>query len=183
MRAFLAFDISETVRERLAVAQRELKSTGAEVSVVARENLHFTVKFLGDVPDQVAGIIDERLASLNLRAIDVTVNGLGAFPDRRHPRVVWAGVNAADEATVSQTAAAILVALKDVGKPEDKSFRPHITLARVKSPRNIVTLVDFVTKNSGREFGPTRISSLKLKSSQLTPNGSVYTDVREYALA
>jgi RNA 2',3'-cyclic 3'-phosphodiesterase len=76
----------------------------------------------------------------------------------------------------------VIEALDGIGKPEEREFRAHVTIGRVRSSRNSEALVAFVRENTKREFGRTKVTSLKLKSSLLTPNGPIYKDVREYAL-
>jgi 2'-5' RNA ligase len=163
-------------------SQRELRNTRADVGIVGRDNLHFTVKFLGEVPDEVAHDVDERVAELNLPAFEVRMQGIGVFPDLGRPRIVWAGVAAGDEPIITSTAESIIEALNGVGKPEEREFRAHVTIGRVRSSRDIEGLVTFARENEKREFGKTRVASLKLKSSLLTPNGPIYKDIREYAL-
>ncbi len=147
-----------------------------------RDNLHFTVKFLGEVPEDTIKEVDARLQGLALSSFEVGVRGLGAFPDLRRPRVVWAGVARESEQAINRAASAFISALEGVGRPDDHGFSPHITLARVRSPLNAGELASFIQANSRRDFGVTRIASLKLKSSVLSPGGPVYTDIREYAL-
>jgi 2'-5' RNA ligase len=182
VRAFLAFDISHDAVERLMVAQDELRNTRADVGLVAKENLHFTVKFLGDVPDEAVDDVDARVAGLKLAPFEVLMEGLGVFPDFQRPRIVWAGVSASDEPAIISTAEAVIEALDGIGKPEERDFLAHVTIGRVKSSRNIEELVAFARANAKRDFGRTKISSLKLKSSLLTPSGPIYKDVREYVL-
>jgi len=182
MRAFLAFEVSEAVTAKLLQAGLDIRRTGADASIVGRENLHFTVKFLGDVPDGVAAEVDSRIKRLDLRGIEARVRGVGAFPDLRRPRIVWAGVAQEDEKAFDDMSKRIIDALDGVGKPADHDFHAHITLARVRSPRNIDALVSFIKQQASLDFGATPISSLKLKSSVLTPTGPIYSDVREYAL-
>ncbi len=182
MRAFLAFDLSPEVIASLVRAQSELRDTRADVGVVAPENLHFTVKFLGDVSEDVVNTIDERVAGLGLTSFEATLAGLGAFPDLRRPRIVWAGVSQADEPVITERAQAVVEALDGIGKPDERDFLAHVTIVRVRSSRNVDALVAFTRQNGSRVFGRTKVESLKLKSSLLTPRGPVYTDVREYAL-
>lgn len=146
------------------------------------ENLHFTVKFLGEVPDDTVKEVDRRLSGLALSSFEVRVRGVGAFPDIRRPRVVWAGVSPESAQAISSAALAFIGALEGVGRPEDHEFHPHITLSRVRSPRNSGALVSFLQQNADRDFGGSRITSLKLKSSVLSPGGPTYADVREYPL-
>lgn len=181
VRAFLAFEVSEEVRASLAEAGEELRRTGADVSVVARENLHFTVKFLGEIPEGQVQEVDSRIARLSLSGFEALLKGAGVFPDMRRPRIVWVGVGEGAE-LMTGAANAVIDALEGIGKPEEREFIPHLTIGRVRSPRNAAALVSFLNRNSQREFGRTFIGSLKLKSSVLTPSGPVYTDVREYAL-
>lgn len=182
MRAFLAFDISPEVTERLLKVEEDLRQTRADVGLVGREKLHFTVNFLGDVPDEIASQVDGRLTGLALTSFEVEMRGVGVFPDMRRPRIVWTGVAERDEAAITERAEAVIEALDGIGKPEERDFKAHVTIGRVRSSRNIAALESFVRDNKSRDFGRMKISSLKLKSSLLTPKGPIYTDVREYAL-
>ena len=164
------------------MVEEELKRTRADLKTVGRDNLHFTVKFLGEVSDDTVKEVDRRLEGLALSSFDVQVRGVGAFPDLRRPRVVWAGLSRESEGAMSERAAVFIGALEGVGKPEDHEFHPHVTLARVKSPLNGGALASFLQLNAARDLGETRITSLKLKSSLLSPSGPAYTDVREYGL-
>ena len=140
------------------------------------------MKFLGEVSEDTVKEVDRRLSGLRLSSFDVLVRGIGAFPDPRRPRVVWAGVARESEQAINSVASAFIAALEGVGKPEDHDFHPHITLARVRSPLNSGALTSLLQSNSRRDLGGTRITSLKLKSSVLSPAGPTYTDVKEYAL-
>lgn len=182
LRAFLAFDISQGVIGELLKAEEELRQTRADIGLVAKENLHFTVKFLGDVPDGVASEVDKRVAGLGLTSFEVGLKGLGVFPDLLRPRIVWAGVDTQDEPAITERAEAVIEAMDGIGKPEERDFVAHVTLGRVRSPRNVEALTSFVHANGSRDFGRTRTTGLKLKSSILTPKGPVYADIREYAL-
>lgn len=162
--------------------EEELKETGADVKLVERENLHFTVKFLGEIPDDLVDEVDRRMRTLALRKMEVDVRGLGAFPDVRRPRVVWAGVAPHDVQSISGSGQQVIDVLEGVGQSDERKFHPHITVARVRSPRNHEALVAVLRDCSTKEFGRTEITALKLKASSLTPNGPTYRDVKEYAL-
>jgi 2'-5' RNA ligase len=174
--------VSPEVRESLMRVEEELKQTGADIKLVERENLHFTVKFLGEIPDDLVDEVDRRISPLALQRMEVDVRGLGAFPDAKRPRVVWAGVSHQDIGPVSKSGQRVIDALEGVGESDERGFHPHITVARVRSPRNHEALVAFLRDCSTKDFGRTAITALKLKSSSLTPNGPTYRDVREYAL-
>jgi len=170
------------VRENLMKAEEALKQTRADIKLVERDNLHFTVKFLGEIPERMVDEVDARLRDLTLRRMEVDVRGLGAFPDARRPRVVWAGVAPHDLADLSSSGQRVIDALEGVGESDDRGFHPHITLARVRSPRNVEALASLMRDSSVKEFGRSAITTLKLKSSDLTPSGPTYRDVKEYNL-
>lgn len=162
--------------------QQELTATGADLKLVERENLHFTVRFLGEITDAVAADAGSRLSKLSLKAVQVDVRGGGAFPSPNRPRVVWAGVSKGHQPTVAPLAKAVIDSLEGIGEREDRPFQAHITLARVRSSRNAHRLEALLRENSDRPFGTAYLTSLKLKSSVLTPQGPVYSDIGVYPL-
>jgi len=174
--------VSPEVRENLMRIEEELRQTRADIKLVDRENLHFTVKFLGEIPESMVEEVDTRIRALALRRMEVGVRGLGAFPDLRRPRVVWAGVAPQDIPSISNSGQKVIDALEGIGESDDRGFHPHITVARVRSPRNLESLASVIRECSSKEFGRSTISALKLKSSDLTPSGPIYRDVKEYSL-
>jgi RNA 2',3'-cyclic 3'-phosphodiesterase len=184
MRAFVAIDItSADVLDGLVAFQGELAKTGAELKPVERENIHFTVKFLGDISDSQAAEADSRLKKLRLSGGRIGVEGVGVFPSLSHPSVIWAGVAKEGREAMVAAAEAAIAALAGIGEDDRRGFQPHATMARVRSGRNRASLVDLVTRSSALEFGPMDLDSVKLKSSTLTPSGPVYRDVGVYPLA
>jgi 2'-5' RNA ligase len=183
MRAFVALEITDRgVLDSLVAVQEQLVATGADLKPVERENIHFTVKFLGEISQSESLQIDANLKALNLKGGTVEVRGLGAFPSSWRPSVIWAGVAPEHEAIVLPIAQSVLSVLRDYGEEDRKPFRPHATLARVRSRRESGGLADCLKDNTDRSFGMTPLKTLKLKSSQLTPRGPVYSDVGEYSL-
>ncbi len=183
MRAFVALEVTERVRESLVEFQSEVRSTGADLKLVEKENLHFTVKFLGDITEAQATEAASRIGSLRLQSVEVEVRGAGAFPSPSNPRVVWAGVAHEHEQMVAPIAAAVNGVLLDIGEQDDRPFRAHITLARVRSGRDSRRLSDLLNGSRERSFGPAKLAELKLKSSVLTPRGPVYSDLGVFTLA
>ena len=183
MRAFVALEVPGHVLDSLVRFQTELSATGADMKLVERENLHFTVKFLGEISEMQAAEAGSRLGSLSLNGVQVEVKGAGAFPSTSRPRVVWAGVSPEHEALVAPVAEQVIRSLEGIGERDDRSFRAHITLARVRSGRNARQLGEFIRRNQERSFGVVRFAELKLKSSVLTPSGPIYRDVGVYGLS
>jgi 2'-5' RNA ligase len=171
------------VLDSLAAVQQQLVATGADLKPVERENIHFTVKFLGEISQSESLQVDARLKALSLKGGTVEVRGVGAFPSSRRPSVIWAGVAPEHEAIVMPLAQSVLSALHGYGEEDRRPFRPHATIARVRSPRESGRLADLLASNSDTSFGMTALRALKLKSSQLTPRGPIYSDLGEYRLA
>jgi 2'-5' RNA ligase len=97
--------------------------------------------------------------------------------------VVWAGVASEHEALVAPIATEVISALEGIGERDERPFRAHITMGRVRSGRNSRQLADLIAKNRDRGFGRVRLSSLKLMSSVLSPDGPIYKDLGEYILS
>lgn len=183
MRAFVAMDLPGTVVDTLVAFQEELRATGADVKLVERENLHFTVKFLGEISESQASEVLARLSRLGLHRTTVDLRGAGAFPNLRRPRVIWAGVARESEGEVEPIARQVVGALEGLGERDDRPFQAHITLGRVRSPRGSRELGELLARHSERSFGVAELSELKLKSSRLTPAGPIYSDVGVFRLA
>jgi 2'-5' RNA ligase len=181
IRSFIAFDLeSEAVRKSLATAQNLLVQTGADLKLVETQNIHITVRFLGDITPATAEKIFAEMQKVQFTPFNVQIKGLGAFPDLRYPRVVWAGITeGADqlETVFNQ----LEPRLRSLGfAPDPKGFSPHLTIARVKSGRNKAQLADFVAKNANYDFGTIKAECLRLKKSDLTPRGPIYSTLKEY---
>ncbi len=183
LRAFVALEISNPALDSLVKFEEELRATGADVKLVERENLHFTVRFLGEISESQAAEVGSRLGNLRLKGVVVEIRGAGAFPNPSRPRVVWAGVSRDHEALVAPVAQEVIDSLQGIGELDERPFRAHVTLGRIRSGRNFRQLEQFLRDNSDRPFGVVRLSHLKFKSSVLSPGGPVYTDIGDYPLA
>lgn len=178
----MAIDVPDRVLDSLVAFQAELAATGADLKLVERENLHFTIKFLGEITEAQAAEAGSRLGKLALNRGAVEVRGAGAFPNIGRPRVVWAGVSREHEGVIAPIARSVIGALEGIGERDDRPFQAHITLGRVRSYRNVRELGDALRRSSGRSFGVAELSGLKLKSSVLTPAGPIYKDVGAFSL-
>jgi 2'-5' RNA ligase len=181
IRSFLAFDIeNELVTNRLAAAQSLLVQTGADLKIVEPKNIHMTIRFLGDVPPRLVEKIFEIMKNIKFSAFEVRISGIGAFPDLRYPRVVWAGIaSGADQ--LKRIFSQLEPLLQSIGfTPDPKGFSPHLTIARVRSGRNRQELGVLLTKNLDYDFGIVKAQCLRLKRSILTPRGPIYSTLKEF---
>ena len=181
IRSFLAFDIeNDTVLNRLASAQKLLVQTGADVKIVEPQNIHITVRFLGNTTPTTAEKIFEEMKKTQFTPFTVQIKGVGAFPNPNYARVVWAGITeGADQ--LKTVFSQLEPRLRGLGfTPDSKGFSPHLTIARVRSGRNKQQLAEFITENAEYEFGDINVKCLRLKKSDLTPRGPVYSTLKEF---
>jgi len=181
IRSFVAFDLdNEAVLKKITDAQNLLVKTGANLKMVKPENIHITMRFLGNITLPMAEKIFEEMKKVQFTPFDVKIQGTGAFPHLRYPRVVWVGITeGADQ--MRSIFSQLEPRLRKLGfAPDSKGFSPHLTIARVRSGRNKAELVECISENVNSEFGVIRDECLRLKRSDLTPEGPVYSTLKEF---
>ena len=178
MRCFIAIEAPSDIREALGRVQGKLRPAGADVKWADPDGIHLTVKFLGDVEDtDVPKVCDVMSAcALAARPLDLEVAGLGTFPPRGAPRVVWAGVRG-DVEPLAKLVMGLEQAVADaVGiAPERRPYHAHLTLGRVRSTRGAARLVEAIASAGAVELGSFAADELVLFMSELTREGAVYT--------
>jgi 2'-5' RNA ligase len=180
IRSFIAFDLENaSVLKRIAEAQAILSKTGADLKAVEPQNIHLTVRFLGNISLEMVDKLYEGMKKVQFIPFNVQLRGLGAFPDLRYPRVCWAGITeGADQ--LRGIFGQLEPNLLGLGfAPDSKGFSPHLTIARVRSSRNKAELAQCLRENASFDFGPIGASCLRLKKSDLTPRGPIYSTLKE----
>lgn len=180
-RSFIAVEVPTL--EPLAEVQAQLARCGADLKVVEGKHTHVTLKFLGDTPvsfvDRIEGGI--RNACKGIQPFDMNVRGTGAFPSNANPRVVWAGLEHAEPLAV--IARRLEDEMHKLAFPrERRDFTPHITLARVRSPRGADRLAGVLGEHSMEEFGAVRVDKVHLVRSDLSPKGPHYSNMKSVPL-
>lgn len=180
MRCFVSVDIEvRSLLDALVEVQRRLEKTGADLKCVERENIHITLRFLGEVRDGLVGELQRLVSGVAFEPFRVEFRGLGVFPSLRRPRVVWAGMSDGVE-ELNGIFRRLEPELVGMGfRPEGRGFSPHITLARVRSGRNRERLVEEVTANADEVFGDFEVGYVRLKKSVLTPRGPIYSTIAQ----
>ncbi len=180
-RAFIAVDLPQTVRLFLAEVQEGLESYGVPIKWVRPQNIHLTLKFLGDTATaQTARIVTAMtLAAKECPAVSLTAKDIGVFPDLKRARVIWAGVNGQLEILINLQRT-LDDCLAELGFPKDRrSFSAHLTLGRVKGkivPDRMKAAIDGL---KGFESEPFKVDRIVLFKSELRPAGAVYTQVHQ----
>ena len=182
VRAFIAVDIEEpTVVSRLVKIRDSFVATGAPMKPVEDQNMHITLRFLGNIPLSLADEIERIIRDARPRRVVIRLRGVGAFPSIARPRVIWVGVEDGEGAReLKRLYEEIERGLRRLGfKPEREEFVPHVTLARLKGSRNIDRVVKLLTELADVEVGEVVLESVRLKQSILTPRGPIYRTLRE----
>lgn len=176
VRAFAAIEIDDAARRALVGALDRLRKTEAHVAWVPDANLHVSLAFFGDTPRAVVETIglalDEAAAATEPFAYNVA--GVGTFGSPRAPRVIWAGVSPCPPLMALQ--ACLAAGIQALGVTlEEREFRPHITLGRVRSPRGVDRLKRALAELAEQAFGRVAAGSAVLMQSRLNPGGAEYT--------
>lgn len=181
IRSFIAFDMnSESVLRRIAEVQNVLIKTGADVKLVEPKNIHMTLRFLGNITPGTVEKIFEEMKKVQFVSFDVRLDGVGAFPNPRFPRVVWVGITQGADQLRSIFEQLEPKLLRLGFAPDPKGFNPHLTIARVRSGRNRAELAMCLSENENCEFGVIKAMCLRLKRSDLTPRGPIYSTLKEF---
>jgi 2'-5' RNA ligase len=194
MRVFVALDIDDAVRSRIATFLDGVRGFAPDVRWVRPESLHVTLKFIGEKPEEEVKKIKQALETIAAGAFEMSYRGYGFFPGARAPRVFWVGIEAGP--TLASLAAAVDEKLASLSIPkEEHAFNPHLTLARggggSGSPRkqksdrpnrSFQRLQEKLAALSAPEFGTMTSREFFLYRSQLSPGGSKYTKLAGFGL-
>jgi RNA 2',3'-cyclic 3'-phosphodiesterase len=187
VRCFIAIDVDPEVLAGVLRTQATLRAAAASADVrwADRAQLHLTLKFLGAVPDDRVPEVSTRLATVAAAAapIELAAGGVGGFPTLKRPRVLWVGVTAGASA-LAELAHAVDRAMTGLGfAPEERPFRGHLTIGRVRSPRGGAALAKALEAAGAPLFGSWTVSEVVLYESRLRPTGAVYVPISRHALA
>jgi 2'-5' RNA ligase len=176
MRTFIAIEIPAEIKTALSGLQTELRRAGADVSWTKPENIHLTLKFLGEIEEKLVGEIERVCVEISaqFQPFALDLNRTGVFPNARQPRVLWAGLSGEIEKAV-EIQRRLDERLMTIGfDREEKSFRPHLTIGRVKSNRKTRELLAMADSYQlpRLAFG---VKEMVVMKSELHPAGARYT--------
>lgn len=185
IRTFIAVEIPDTVRKKLVRDIDALREHAPLVKWAKPENLHLTLRFLGDVKendlDELFDAVSDAVAESEPFALEI--RGIGAFPNWRHPRVVWAGCAEGDR-EASRLAGLVESACVDLGyERERRPFRAHLTLGRVKEPSHALGLYDAAKMLEDKPFGYVDVDEVVVFMSSLRRTGPVYAPMARIPLS
>lgn len=180
-RLFIAIPISEEVKAKIKPVISHLQTIGADLNLVSLNNIHFTLKFLGEVEKHKITAIAEKLAALvqEQPAFPITITKVGVFPSYEQIKAIWIGAESPE----------LIPLMKQINqelnyiRKEDREEIPHLTIARVKSGKNQEALKAYLQTIQNQEFGRMMVNSLVLYESELTPAGPIYRVLGEFKLS
>ena len=175
MRVFVAIEIeNKEIVESIEKFQNEMQ---IDAKPVKSRNFHFTLQFIGEISEEMNQNIIKTLQKIEFSNFDVFLKGVGVFPKAKFPRIIWIGTDEHGGNSLIELAQKVKKALKPLGFSPDKPFKPHITVFRIK--KKIGDISEELENKKMINFGIQKISSIKLKKSELTPNGPIYSDLLE----
>ncbi len=184
VRTFVAIVIHDSLHATLDKLLEKLSSSNAKVKWVQPENVHLTLKFLGNVEEERLPEVFEACegAAKNVSAIDIEMRALGCFPDPKSPRIVWLGIERGADA-VRQLQQKVESELQAIGFPkEEKPFKAHLTIGRVKGKQGLSRLCRLLDDQKNIVIGSMRVQKISVMKSKTLPQGPVYTELKAIPL-
>ncbi|MBE0425519.1 MAG: RNA 2',3'-cyclic phosphodiesterase [Nitrospirae bacterium] len=183
LRCFIAIGITEPIKKDIGEIIGLLTKYDVDVKWVIPENIHITLKFLGNTPDVLLPKIKSSLSDIisYYKPFYIKIYGTGVFPNRKHPRVIWVGVKNTD--ILAKIKNGIEESMESLGyQKEDKEFNPHLTLGRVRSQKGIHNVIAELDNFKEKDFGTIRVEGIKMMKSDLKPGGAKYSCLYDIAM-
>lgn len=185
IRLFVAVEIEDINTWRKILEFRDSVascSIDGGIKPVEDENVHLTLRFVGEVPESYIQRITECLNVVeSFNKFSITIQGVGAFPNVARPRVVWVGITSGAD-VLRRIRNSFEGKLRSIVGEDREEFTPHITVARIKGRYGAECLSESLRRYETTTFGISPVTQIKLKRSQLTPRGPIYTDIAVFRL-
>ncbi|VVB97184.1 RNA 2',3'-cyclic phosphodiesterase [uncultured archaeon] len=177
LRAFIAVELPERLVPEIEKIESVLNTPG--IKLVEPKQVHITLKFLGDIPEDHVETIASALSQASCKPFEARIKGVGVFPKRAYIKVIWLGAQGNFDALHDEVER-VLAPFKF---EKDHQFSPHATLARVKQLRDKAALFEKLKKLEDIDLGTVNVDTITLKKSTLRPEGPIYETLREIKLA
>ncbi len=184
VRSFIAVPIPGMVQKQARLIQGRLQAVGGDVKWVDPSQIHITLKFLGGVESALLDALKEAVtAAIHVQPpFSLRLSGLGTFPSTGVPRVIWAAIGGELHRLLSLQKEVEAALVEKGFPPEERSFSPHVTLGRVRSPRNIAQLKGLLRSMEGVDLGEFPVAEVLVMKSELLPSGPRYTVLHRASL-
>lgn len=178
MRVFIAIPVEENLKKNILNVQKRLNSPDFDIKFVERENLHFTIKFFGDIPYEKTEEIKNILKNVseNFKSFEINISGIGCFPNKNYIRVIWLGVKEGYQ-DFRSLLEYLDSELNKIGFEKEKDYVPHLTLGRVRSVKKPKELSEILAKLENIEIGKMKLKKIIFFESVLQRTGPVYKEL------
>ena len=182
IRSFLAIELDNDLVPGILDVQKEFKKTNANVKYVPEENMHFTLKFFGNIDEEMVDDIALAVEKVikNYSSFDLNIKNCGCFPNKKVIKVLWLGLE--EGSPIKNLQKDLDKEFKKLGFKKEKNFISHLTIGRVKSPKNKKEIRETIEKLEKIEIGQMSVSKICLKKSTLTPQGPIYENIKVFDL-
>ena len=175
MRVFVAVEISnDKILKNIQTFQKNVQIDAKPTKI---DQIHFTLKFLGEINERKCEQVNDTIKKISFSSFDLWLKGVGGFPNLKNPRVIWIGIDENGGEKLTAIANEIGIKLTSLGFENDKKFKPHLTIFRVKQKLNDISVM--MKEYQTVEFGTQTVSKIKVKRSVLSPKGPEYSDLLE----
>ncbi|KPJ62021.1 MAG: hypothetical protein AMJ42_00375 [Deltaproteobacteria bacterium DG_8] len=184
LRSFIAIELSPLIKTKIEEIQNKLKPSSSDVRWVRPEGIHLTLKFLGNIEEEMIPEISDiiRKCSADTTSFTLEIRSLGAFPNEKNPKVIWVGAED-NSGTLGKLQQSLENRLSTLGfKVEKRAFSPHLTLGRLKSSKGKSRLTQGLEDYKHFEFGTFEAKEVCLFKSELKPGGAIYTKLKAFPL-
>jgi len=175
VRAFLSIDIEDQLLlTQIKEVQQKLDITAAKMKIVESGNIHFTLRFFGDTALTRLNQIQACLKGIRIDPFEIEIAGVGSFPNKRHPRIIWIGVTK-NSSKIQDLKSEIDSSLLELDyQPEKRKYYPHATIARVRHVQDSTRIAGNLGMLANEVIGTTTITKAKMMKSTLTSSGPIY---------
>jgi len=182
LRCFISIELPDDIKQGISGFISKLKEIDKDIKWVKGENLHLTLKFLGEIEEQILPEIKDRLLNISKRhsPFDLRLKGIGAFPSIKRPRVIWIGIE--DSASLINLQSEVEASMSELGFQKENRFEPHLTIGRLRGSGPSDALIKGLSFEMPKEFGLFRVESIYIMKSELSPKGPDYYKIVEIPL-
>lgn len=182
VRSFLAIELAEDLVPKILDVQKEFKKTNANIKYVPSQNMHFTLKFFGnidlDMVEDISMAVEKVIKKYS--SFELNIKTCGCFPNMKVIKVLWLGLD--EGSPIKDLQKDLDKEFRKLGFKKEKNFISHLTIGRVKSPKNKQEIRKTIEKLENIEIGQMAVSKICLKKSTLTPQGPIYEDIKVFEL-
>lgn len=182
IRAFLAIDLDDELKLKINKIIREFKQIDANIKYVDLQNLHFTLKFFGDIDTEGIDLISQKIENVikDFNSFTIKIKGCGAFPNKNRIKVIWVGLD--EDEILKDLHDKLDKEFNSIGFDLDRKFSSHLTIGRMKSAKGKNKVKNTIETYNNIDIGTMEVNLITLKKSTLTPSGPIYEDLLEFRL-